>query len=161
MRFLTLLATVIFVLATTVQAGERVAVSYRFTTRTATKKIPYSYSVKPASSHSRRPVQHIMMRLTGYCPCQICCEKTPHDKNYGVTAKGKNAFIPNGVAADFGLLPPGTKISIPGIGLRVVDDTGRDMRAAARQGIYHIDVRMKTHRQASKINRWVKVAVIR
>lgn len=155
--------------------SHKVPVSYRFTMKgvrgsIAGRKAGFStasvareyrpiYSAVPA--HTRQ-VSHVRMKVTAYCPCSICCEKSPHDKNYGVTAKGTNAFVPNGVAADFGLLPAGTKVSIPKVGLKVVDDTGRDMRTAARQGVYHIDVRFKNHSDAQRFgSRWLNVTVIR
>jgi 3D (Asp-Asp-Asp) domain-containing protein len=58
------------------------------------------------------------------------------------TATGRNANLP-GIAADFKLLPAGTKISIPGRGTFVVDDTGGRMRQDNRKkGICHLDLRV-------------------
>lgn len=90
------------------------------------------------------------------------------------TATGRNANLP-GIAADFTLLPRGTKVSIPGKGTFVVDDTGGDMRKARRKGFYHIDLRIppshrikdrtrafdKAYEQAFAIGkRWVDVEVV-
>lgn len=82
------------------------------------------------------------MRVTAYCPCALC------SLGGGVTALGDNARTPDGVAADFALLPPRTVLFIPGVGEREVDDTGSDMREAARAGEYHIDVRFSSHKKA-------------
>lgn len=59
-------------------------------------------------------------RLTGYCPCSICCGKWAN----GITASGKKAVEGITVAADPKVLPLGTKIYIEGLGERVVQDTG-------------------------------------
>ena len=88
----------------------------------------------------------ITMKVTAYCPCSKCCG--PNAK--GITSTGKNAVKTSGVAADPKLLPYGTKLNIPGIGIRVVDDTGGAMRQDAKKGIYHIDVRFPNHQQALK-----------
>ena len=97
----------------------------------------------------------IRMKVTAYCPCKKCCGKFANGK----TATGKNAYLP-GVAADPKLLPYGTKLEIPGVGIRIVDDTGGAMRAAGKKGIYHIDVRMETHQEAKKFGvKWLNVKV--
>jgi len=84
-------------------------------------------------------IKVIRMKVTGYCPCKICCGKFAD----GFTSTGKNAWRTDGVAADLRILPYGTKLVIPGIGIRVVDDTGDDMRRSAKMGICHIDVRFR------------------
>jgi len=85
----------------------------------------------------------ILVKATAYCPCEKCCGKWAD----GFTTTGKNAYTP-GVAADLNLVPIGTKLKIPGIGALTVDDTGRDMREAAKEGLHHIDVRFLTHQEA-------------
>jgi 3D (Asp-Asp-Asp) domain-containing protein len=84
------------------------------------------------------------MKVTAYCPCEKCCGQYAD----GTTSTGKNAHTTRGVAADPKLLPYGTKLSIPGIGILPVDDTGGAMRQSAKKGIYHIDVRFPTHQEA-------------
>lgn len=86
--------------------------------------------------------EEIPMKVTAYCPCALC------SLGGGVTALGDRARTPDGVAADFTLLPPRTVLFIPGVGEREVDDTGSDMREAGRLGQYHIDVRFRTHKEA-------------
>lgn len=69
----------------------------------------------------------------------------------GKTSIGKNAWRMTGVAAHPDAIPYGAGVDVPGIGWRVVDDTGKAMRRSWSKGIYHIDVRMKTVWEA---NQW-------
>ena len=59
-----------------------------------------------------RTVRTVLMEVTAYCPCDICCGK--HSK--GITASGKAVSFNGGrfVAADTRVLPFGTKIRVPG-----------------------------------------------
>jgi len=99
----------------------------------------------------------IRMMVTAYCPCRICCGKDADGK----TSTGKDAFKTLGVAAEPKLLPYGTKLEIPGVGVRVVDDTGGAMRQDAEKGIYHIDLRFPNHKEARKFGvRWLDVKII-
>ena len=99
----------------------------------------------------------VWMKVTAYCNCPICTGKRIHD---GLTALGDNAFDFKGVAADFHLLPKRARLAIPGVGIKEVDDTGKAMRDDAKQGIYHIDVRMPTHQQALSFGvKWLKVII--
>jgi 3D (Asp-Asp-Asp) domain-containing protein len=106
---------------------------------------------------------------TGYCPCEICTEKPVGHPKHGRTALGDNAYVADGVAAAFEILPDlprRARVIIPGYGVREVDDTGGDMRKNARKGIYHIDVRFSTHSQARAAfggqgRRWVLVQILK
>lgn len=91
--------------------------------------------------------QVIRAKVTAYCVCEICCEKW---SKYAKTATGDDAKIYDGVAADPKLLPYRTRLEIPGIGIKEVDDTGGGMRKSAREGVTHIDVRMPSHSQARR-----------
>lgn len=84
------------------------------------------------------------MKVTAYCPCEKCCGKYAD----GFTSTGKNAKKTIGVAADPKLLPYGTRLNIPGLGVLSVDDTGGAMRQSAKKGIYHIDIRFPNHQEA-------------
>ena len=84
------------------------------------------------------------MKVTAYCPCKKCCGNCADGK----TSTGRNAWKTLGVAADPKLLSYGTKLDIPGVGIRKVDDTGGAMRQSAKNGIYHIDVRFHSHQEA-------------
>ena len=87
----------------------------------------------------------IRMLVTAYCPCEKCCGKFAD----GLTSTGKNAWQIDGVAADPRILPYNTKLVIPGVGIRVVDDTGGAMRRSTEEKkIFHIDVRFHSHKEA-------------
>jgi len=91
----------------------------------------------------------VRMLVTGYCPCKKCCGKFAD----GFTSTGKNAWRTNGVAADPKILPYNTKLVIPGIGIRFVDDTGGAMRQSTKKRICHIDVRFHNHTDALKFGK--------
>lgn len=96
------------------------------------------------------------MKVTAYCPCNKCCGQYADGK----TSTGKDAWKP-GVAADPKLLPYGTKLNIPGVGILPVDDTGGAMRQSAKKGICHIDVRFPDHREALNFGvKWLDVEVL-
>lgn len=77
------------------------------------------------------------MCVTGYCPCAACC---------GASADGLTATMSDarrrGVAADWGMLSPGTSVRVPGYGRAVVDDRGGAIKGA------RLDVRFATHEEA-------------
>lgn len=74
------------------------------------------------------------------CVAQYASLPEPH-----VTAKGIDVDTP-GIAADFDVFPPGTKITILQLGETfTVDDTGKAMRDDAEQGIYHLDLRVPAY----------------
>lgn len=99
----------------------------------------------------------ITMKVTAYCPCAKCCGKYAD----GQTAIGRNAKTTLGVAADPKLLPYGTKLNIPGIGIREIDDTGGAMRQNAKKGICHIDVRFHNHETAKRFGvQWLNVEIL-
>jgi len=106
-------------------------------------------------------------QVTAYCPCKICCGKTPDDPAYGITSRQVNVLSgdPNdayGIAADPRAIPYGTFVYIPGYWesiqnnktfvptqLPYVDDTGGAMRQSWEQrGVIHLDVRYRTHKAA-------------
>ena len=59
-----------------------------------------------------RTVRTVLMEVTAYCPCDLCCGK--HSK--GITASGLPVSFNGGrfVAADTRVLPFGTKVRVPG-----------------------------------------------
>jgi len=102
----------------------------------------------------------IRMKVTAYCLCKVCCGKWAAQK-IRRTATGDDAKIYDGVAADPKFLSYRIRLNIPGIGVKEVDDTGGGMRQSAKQGIYHIDVRMPSHQEARKWGvRWLDVEVL-
>lgn len=63
-------------------------------------------------------------QITNYTLSPNECTWKPGHTNYGITASGKRATEGVTVAADWSVLPKGTKIYIEGIGIREVQDTG-------------------------------------
>lgn len=139
-------------------------------------RVPAASHVSPASfndSDSVRIVDHaedqtqlvtsvrtIRMKVTAYCLCRICCGKWA-DLSERKTSIGDDAKKYDGVAADPKLLPYRTRLEIPGLGVKEVDDTGGGMRQSAKKGIYHIDVRMPSHEAALRWGvRWLEVIVL-
>ena len=101
------------------------------------------------------------MKVTAYCPGSCCCGEYADGK----TATNDDAYICDGVAADFKLLPKRTLLEIPGVGVKEVDDKGGAMRKDAKRGIYHIDLRFPSHEQALEWSgawgyKWLKVKVL-
>lgn len=58
-------------------------------------------------------------KVTAYCACARCCGKSD-----GVTASGLIAEEGRTIAADWSVLPKGTKVEIEGVGIRTVEDNG-------------------------------------
>ena len=101
----------------------------------------------------------VKMKVTAYCLCRICCEKW---SGGGKTSIGDDAKIYDGVAADPKLLPYRTRLEIPGIGIKEVDDTGGGMRKSAREGVTHIDVRMPSHSEARRFGvKFLEVKILK
>ncbi len=87
----------------------------------------------------------VTARVTAYDPSYRCCG----DSADGKTSTMTNAWKLNGIAVDPDAIPYGTLANIQGIGLRVADDTGAAMRRSwQREGVFHIDVRLKYFYQA-------------
>ncbi len=80
------------------------------------------------------------MTVTAYCSCSKCCGR----QAAGYFASGEKAYW-GGVAADWRLLPPGTKLEIEGFfGTFQVEDTGRVIKGT------RLDIWMRTHREAQE-----------
>ncbi|MFH1022710.1 MAG: hypothetical protein V1809_04920 [Planctomycetota bacterium] len=89
----------------------------------------------------------VKSKVTAYTPDARSCGASAD----GRTSTRKNAWKMNGVAAHPAAVPYGTVVEIPGVGLRVVDDTGAAMRKSwTARGIFHFDLRMVYHHQARK-----------
>lgn len=94
-----------------------------------------------------KQARSVLVKLTAYDPCRLC---TGRWYKFHKTTIGKDPRILDGVAADFRLLPPGTMVFIPDIGIRKVDDNGGVMRQSTKKQICQLDIRMKTHLKAEK-----------
>lgn len=80
------------------------------------------------------------MTVTAYCSCSKCCGRHA----VGYFASGEKAYW-GGVAADWRLLPPGTKVEVEGfIGTFQVEDTGRVIKGP------RLDIWMRTHLEAKE-----------
>lgn len=101
----------------------------------------------PVASHRPRIV---MMEVTAYCPCKICCGR----RAKGLTASGRSVHYNGGafVAADTDVLPMHTRISVPGY------HNGKPIPVIDRGGDIvgkRVDVFFKTHTQAERWGRQV------
>lgn len=88
-----------------------------------------------------------LWKITAYCCCYKCCNKSPFDPAYGITASGKRAAI--GMVA-LNWLPFGTKIKIgnlPNI-YTVADRGAKSLFGTKKNPIKHIDIFMPSHSQA-------------
>lgn len=95
--------------------------------------------------------QSVEVKATAYCPCSKCCGKWA---KYGKTKTGTDARTP-GIAVDPKVIKLGSKVSIPGIGIRNADDVGGAIKGN------RIDVRFATHAEAKRFGRQtIRVKVI-
>ena len=100
----------------------------------------------------------VKAKITAYTPGKESCGRYAD----GRTSIGRNAWRMTGVATAPKAIPYGTVIDIPGIGKKIVDDTGSAMRRSARRGVYHIDLRMIYPYQCKKWGiRWMNVKLYR
>jgi 3D (Asp-Asp-Asp) domain-containing protein len=117
-----------------------------------------SHDVRVEVNEKTKDGKIVKMMVTAYCTCKKCCGKWSKRKR---TALGDNALVMDGVAADFTIIPRRAELTIPGVGVKEVDDTGGRMREDGRKGITHIDVRMKSHRIARRFGvKWLDVEVV-
>jgi 3D (Asp-Asp-Asp) domain-containing protein len=111
-----------------------------------------SWSAGAAAAPGARVVR---MRVTAYCPCDICCGP----KAMGITASGRPVAADNGrfVAAD-PVLAFGTRLVVPGY------NRGRPVRVLDRGGAIRglsLDVYFDSHERAREWGvRWLPVAIL-
>lgn len=81
---------------------------------------------------------------TAYCPCEKCCGKWAKNRPNGIvyTASGEVAREGVTIAADWNVLPKGTRVEIKGLGSRVVQDRGGAIRGN------RIDIYFDSHQEA-------------
>lgn len=115
----------------------------------------------------RQPVERLMV-VTGYCPCQECCDwhrnwllrpvyssgpLKGQRKEVGVTASGVRAKHGT-IAADTRSYPFGTVMKIEGYGVGRVEDQGGAIKGD------HIDLFFSSHRDAMEWGkRYMRVSV--
>lgn len=96
----------------------------------------------------------VRCRVTGYCPGACCCGTSAD----GLTSIGDDAYVLDGVAADPKRLPYRTRLRIPGVGVREVDDTGGAMK---RGKVLRLDLRFATHKEAREWGvQWLDVEIL-
>jgi len=102
-----------------------------------------SYDVPPGYVYWKT----VRAKVTAYDPSRLSCGKYADGK----TSIGKNAWSMDGVAAYPKAIPYGTYVVIPGVGARIVDDTGSAMRTSWRRyRRFHIDLRVTYPYQARR-----------
>lgn len=101
-----------------------------------------------ASRHSAPTTLRYL--VTGYCRCSACCGKTD-----GITASGHPARAERTVAVDPHYIPLGSRLHLRGLGERVAEDTGGNIRGR------RLDVFFPTHREALAFGRqWLEVEIL-
>jgi len=90
--------------------------------------------------------------ITYYTAGHESTGKNPGDEAYGITKSGTTVQEGQTIAADWDVLPSGTKVFIEGIGFRIVEDTG----GAIKQNkidvyVEDVEVAIKLGRHASKV----------
>jgi len=80
----------------------------------------------------------LIFEVTAYNNGVESTGKRPGDEGYGITATGSRATEGRTIAADFRVLPPGSRVIIDGIGERVVEDSGGAIKG------YKLDVFMES-----------------
>jgi len=106
--------------------------------------IPNQYTASKSDIGSKAEENWMTFTATAYCPCEKCCGKWAKNRPNGIvyTASGEVAREGVTIAADWNVLPKGTKVEIKGIGFRVVQDRG-----GAIQG-NRIDIYFDSHQEA-------------
>ena len=90
------------------------------------------------------------MRVTAYCPCQICCGPNA----CGITASGRPA-VGALVAVDPRLVKLGSMLDLPGCGWQLAADTGRVIQGN------RLDLLFATHEEARRFGtRWLAVTIL-
>ncbi len=96
--------------------------------------------------------QALVCTLTAYTDGYASTGKYPGDPGYGITSTGQRARQGLSIAVDPNVIPYGTPVFIPGVGLRIADDTGGAIIGS------HIDVFY--NRQQTAVDFGVKQNVI-
>ncbi|UOF90512.1 LysM peptidoglycan-binding domain-containing protein [Fodinisporobacter ferrooxydans] len=81
----------------------------------------------------------IITTLTAYTSGYESTGKNPGDPGYGITSTGTHATQGRTIAVDPHIIPYGSKVYIPGVGIRIAEDTGGAIRGG-RIDVYFNDV---------------------
>jgi 3D (Asp-Asp-Asp) domain-containing protein len=94
-----------------------------------------------------------------YCMCVKCCGDSNPGGKTATKRDGKKYC--NGLAADPKQIPYGRWVYIPGIGDKVVDDTGAKLKEASAKGELLICFRVRTHEEVEKFQRQkIKIVIL-
>lgn len=119
----------------------------------APRPVPQAPPVPPPAERppepEREPSDPLHFEVTAYCPCEVCCGRW---SEFQLTASGVRPREGRTIAADWSVLPKGTRVRIPGAGVRVVEDKGGAIKGR------RIDLFMESHAAALEWGRR-KVAV--
>lgn len=80
--------------------------------------------VEVTKQESKKEDEYMLFELTAYYNSYSETGKRKGDKYYGITASGEKTVEGVTIAADWRVLPKGTKVWIEGVGERVVQDKG-------------------------------------
>ncbi|EIW19940.1 MULTISPECIES: 3D domain-containing protein [Pelosinus] len=81
-------------------------------------------AIDRGSTSPSRGVRAGVFKVTAYANGIEDTGKQPGDPGYGITASGRPTVEGRTIAADWDVLPPGTRVYIEGVGYRIVDDRG-------------------------------------
>jgi len=102
-------------------------------------------------SLGRNEVSAEVFLVTGYCSCENCCDKSPYDEWYGITATGKKAKWGT-IAVDSEVISLGSKLRIEGFENTIF--RAEDVGGAVKGN--HIDIWFPDHQQARQFGRQMR-----
>lgn len=110
--------------------------------------------VKATTSKKSSDDEHWMFfELTAYSNHENSTGKNKSDPDYGITASGAKTKEGITIAADWRVLPKGTRVYIDGVGERIVEDKGGAIKGNK------IDVYFESEKEALKFGRKKNVKV--
>ena len=80
------------------------------------EQVPSEYYV---TETPEKDFETVLMEVTAYCPCVLCCEDWSDNHFADGSQVGDKA-----IAADTRYYPMGTKMDVPGYGVAIVKDRG-------------------------------------
>ena len=97
--------------------------------------------------------KYFILKVTGYCPCKICCGKWANGLTYTGDKAGRGCVA---IDPDAGILKLGQRVYVEGYGYGVCNDIGGAIKG------WEADVCFDTHQEALDWGvRLVKVYVIK
>lgn len=123
--------------------------------QTKTSRLSYRSDVKASQSDDKEPKrQELKMTslgkfdITFYCPCELCCGKSPDDEAYGITATGTVATAGHTIAVDPDVIAFESRVIIEGMDyVYHAEDRG----GAIKQN--RIDIFVDSHEEALQLGR--------